>query len=197
MLFTIREIIEALVLTGVVGWIFMDVFSPTRTPEDYLRTARKKLLSFDAWKFSALLVAPAIILHELGHKFVALAFGLQAVFHAAWLWVGLGVIMKLVSGFIFFVPAYVSISGVAPAWAFASVALAGPLVNFVLWGLALVAPDIRKNMRGRRITQRELQYWVLFGKINLFIGVFNMIPIPGFDGSKVFFYLFELVKTFI
>ena len=157
MLFTLREVIEALILTGVVGWIFMDVFAPNRSPDDFLRHARNKSWWRDAWLVSALLVATSIILHELGHKFVALAFGLTAVFHAAWLWVGIGVIMKLVSGIIFFVPAYVSIYGTAPAWAFASVALAGPAVNFVLWGVARVAPDIRKNMTGRQVKHKELQ----------------------------------------
>lgn len=205
MLFTYSEIIDVVLMTIVVGWIFKDVFDqrgvfgggPRHTPEEYMRHAKNKTLGLEAWGFAALLVAPAIILHELGHKFVALAFGLTATFHAAWLWIGLGVIMKLIGGFIFFVPAYVSIAGVAPAWAFAATAVAGPLVNFLLWGVAKVAPDIRKNLTGKRLKQKEIMYWALFAKINLFLGIFNMIPIPGFDGSKVFLYAFEVVKTFI
>lgn len=192
MIFTFWEVFQALAMTAIVGWIFKDAFPAPTMPHEYIKQARKGNLWWHAWAWSALLVAPSIILHELGHKFVALAFGLSAVFNAAWTWLFIGIAMKLIAGFVFFVPAYVSITGSAPAWVFALAALAGPAINFALWGFAKYAPTLRKHIRGKKISHKEFTYWVMFARINLFLGCFNLIPIPGFDGFQVIVRLISL-----
>jgi hypothetical protein len=77
MLFTIYEIIDILIMTFGVGFIFMDLFDHRQfnKPEDYLKI--KSGFAWDRLFFASGIVAPAIILHELGHKFVALSFGFQ------------------------------------------------------------------------------------------------------------------------
>jgi len=176
MLFTLLELFDMVVMTLAVGFIFMDLFSP---PGEKFN---KK-----AFLFAILVAAPAIILHEFGHKFVALAFGYTATFHAAYLWLGIGVALKLLrTGFIFFVPAYVSIGGAAVAGLPMSMtALAGPAVNGILFVTAFCVLKFSKP-KGKTAL-----FWLVTRQINGFLFIFNMLPIPLFDGWKVYSGLFQ------
>lgn len=194
--FTFWELFQAIILSVVVGWIFKDMFNTKKfkTPEDYIKASGfAKKFDWDSFWFAVALVAPSIIFHELGHKLSAMAFGLNATFHAAWLWLGLGILMKLIGGFVFFVPAFVAISGSAPAWVFGVTAFSGPLVNFILFGIAKVVPWFKQTQLKHRLKKKEVYFWVLLAKINLFLGIFNLIPIPGFDGYQV---IRALLSTF-
>ena len=177
-MFTVGELFDVVLMTVVVGYIFMDLF-------------RTQALGFDgqAFKFACLVTAPAIIVHELAHKIVALSFGLEATFHAAYLWLFIGVMLKLMrSGFIFFVPAYVSIGGgVVTPLAGSLTALAGPLFNAVMFIGASVL------LRQKRMKKNMFLFLQVTKQINLFLFVFNMLPIPGFDGFKVYAGLFQLI----
>ena len=144
------------------------------------------------FKFAVLAAAPAIILHEFGHKFAAMAFGLQAVFKVAYMWLGIGLILRLSgTGLIFFVPAYVSItnpSGIPPSPLMLSlIAFAGPAVNLALW----IAFSI--ILKKRLITEKYLPLIYIAKQINMFLFIFNMLPIPGFDGYKVFSGLIQTI----
>lgn len=180
-LLTFSEIFDMIAMTAVVGYIFSDMFKkPAGDDYDPLTHFRA---GFDIgnFKFAAMVTAPAIILHELGHKFVALGFGLEAQFQAAWLFLGLALLMKLMNfGFIFIVPAYVSILGRASPLEFGLIAFAGPFVNLILWLFAAFA--VKKHLFSKKYNIALL----LTSRINMFLFIFNMLPIPGFDGSKVF-----------
>lgn len=169
------------VMTAVVGYIFSGLFKrPVRENYDPLKHF-KAGFDVEDLKFAILATAPAIILHELGHKFVALSFGLEAVFQAAWFFLGLALILKFMNfGFIFIVPAYVSILGRATPMEFGLIAFAGPAVNLILWLGAAIA--LKKNL----VPSKYNPVLALTSKINMFLFIFNMLPIPGFDGSKVF-----------
>ena len=187
-LITIPEIFDMLLMTAAVGYIFSDVF---RKPADDNYDPLKHFSSFRGfdWNnlyYAAAITAPAIILHELAHKFAALSFGMQATFQAAYFFLFLGLMMKLMNfGFIFFVPAYVSIAGKGTALQFALTAGAGPFMNLILWLLALFL--LKNNLLNRKYNPALL----LTSKINMFLFVFNMLPIPGFDGSKFFLGLIQ------
>ena len=144
-------------MTVGVGFIFESVFtrgvrqaSTKYDPLDRYRQGPSVSSFFSGDLGLAILVtAPAIILHELMHKLVALGFGLEATFHAAYVWLGIGVILKLLNvGFIFFVPGYVSIAGLATPLQSALIAFAGPGTNLFLYGLSWIVtqnpkiPDI-------------------------------------------------------
>ncbi len=136
MVFVLREIVDMAAMSLIVGFLLKDLFVPRKIrtvyePLDDLKARR--LLQFQGLGFSIAATAPAIILHELGHKFMAMYFGMTAVFKAAYGWMFLGLILKMMTGFIFFVPAYVQISGgnTTPLQ-FSAVAFAGPAVNLVL-----------------------------------------------------------------
>lgn len=128
-------------------------------------------------EFPSMLIAVGLgfILHEMMHKVVAINYGARAEFRA-WTWgLGLAILMALVSGgrFIFAAPGAVYIFGKAlTKEQNGIVSLAGPLTNFVL---ALVFLSVPLGMIG-----------AYGAAINLWLGIFNMIPIPPLDGSKVF-----------
>jgi len=179
--FTLWEIFDIIIMTIVVGYIFSGVFrKPSFDDYDPIKHF-KKGIDFTDLKFAVLVTAPGIILHEMGHKFVALALGLSATFKAAYTFLALGVLLKLMSfPFIFFVPAYVSIIGQATALESFMIAFAGPAVNLVLWLGSLAA------MKARLIPKKWNPVLLLTSRINMFLFIFNMLPIPGFDGNKVF-----------
>lgn len=175
-MFELMEFIDVIVMTLAVGFIFMDLFVPPGS-----KFNKKALL------FAILVTAPAIIFHELGHKLIALAFGYTATFHAAYIWLAIGVALKLMrTGFIFFVPGYVSIGGAAVAGLpMAMTALAGPAINAILF---LTALGVLKYSRPKGKTA---MFWIVTKQINGFLFVFNMLPIPLFDGFKVYSGLYQ------
>ena len=75
-----------------------------------------------------------------------------------------------------------------PRWGMVLVALAGPATNIALVllavaGLIFVAPLVSAQASGAM--QFVAASLVGFVTINLFLALFNMIPVPPFDGSKV------------
>lgn len=180
--FTIYELFDVIVMTLALGFIFKDVFSkPQEEDYDPLTAKRYSFLNWADFKFAIIVTGPAILLHELGHKFVAIALGLYAQFHAAYMWLGLGVILKLVGApLVFFVPAYVSHSAAALPWQSALIAFAGPFVNLVLW---LGSWYVLKN--AKKLSRPQFVLISLTKRINMFLFIFNMIPIPPFDGGHV------------
>jgi Zn-dependent protease len=191
MFITLMEIFDVILMTFVIGFVFMKTFRPVKKTEDILDKYLKKAMRFDwhALWFAAMVTAPAIILHELGHKLTALSFGLSAEFHAAYFWLALAIVLRLVNfPFIFFVPAYTSISGNATIAQQVWTAFAGPGVNLVLFLTAYIVLKSHKN-----ISITAAHFWTLTRDINLFLFIFNMIPIPGFDGFTVFSGLWKIL----
>lgn len=180
MILSIREILDILIMTLAVGYIFMGIF---KFSQDRFQTG----FDWKAFKFACLVTAPAIILHELGHKFVAVIYGFEATFHAAYTWLGIGIVLRaLQTGFIFFVPAYVSVGcGAAqnctiPHLQMSAIAAAGPFVNLIIFFMCWILLK-KKNLK--KHTRIALY---ITKQINLFLFIFNMLPIPMFDGFKVY-----------
>lgn len=170
MIITLQELIDAVIIVIALGYIF----------KNYMRVEG----AMESFKIACIVTAPAIILHELAHKFVALFFGYQATFHAAYSWLALGAILSaLKTGILFFVPAFVSITcGTGCSQnplSGAIIALSGPLANLLIWGTCTILLKKATNTRTRIILH-------LTKKINMFLFVFNMLPIPGFDGFQVY-----------
>ncbi|RZD30425.1 MAG: hypothetical protein CXT77_04665 [uncultured DHVE6 group euryarchaeote] len=170
------EIIKLLILTVALGYIFSGFIQKPRDVLDYLRP----FPAFDNIKYAAIIIAPAIILHELAHKAVGLYFGFDAVLGISTIGLGLGVVLRFIrSPIIFFVPAFVVSSGAAyfPA-KFALLALAGPATNFILYWIsdwALISRNWPKYNHAFIVSRR----------INIWLLILNMIPFGFFDGAKV------------
>jgi len=124
------------------------------------------------------------ICHELSHKFVAQKLGFRAEFR---LW-QTGLIIALVCafismfspiGFLFAAPGAVYILSYTSRREGGLISLAGPSANIIL---ALIFYAIAIHSSG--LTQQLIgKYGML---INLWLAVFNLLPIPPLDGSKIF-----------
>jgi len=177
-LFTITEIVELIITVLALGYIFSGMIRKPKGVADMM--FENRFFDWENIKYSMAVVAPAVIIHELGHKFIAVALGYSATYHMVSWGLGLGVILRLIgSSFIFFIPGYVAIAGIAGITKeFSYIALAGPLVNltlfFISWGV--LRANIYTKLRRAFYISKQINLW-LFG--------LNMIPIAMFDGAKV------------
>ncbi len=188
------EFIDIIFMTVIIGLIFMDFFkikTPGRKP--WTTALTQKWFNKESFLTAIMIIAPAIILHEFGHKFVAMSFGLNASFNAAYGWLIFALILKFViPGFIFLVPAYVSISPGATALQSSTIAFAGPLVNLIIFG-AIALFFIYAKSKKLQIKRKTMMILLFTKKVNLFLFIFNMLPIPGFDGFHVFSGLIKIL----
>jgi Zn-dependent protease len=152
--------------------------------------------------FGALIVS--VILHEIMHGVVALRFGDDTAKRAGRLTLNpiphidpLGSIVMPVFGALTGVPVL--------AWAkpvpvnpnrlrnsrrdMLFVSLAGPATNFTLAAIAAVAARFLYRAHGPVLTTADLplaiQILFLFALVNVFLGVFNFLPIPPLDGASL------------
>lgn len=182
---TIAEILALVIVSLYIGFIFSGLISfRIKTAYDYMY--RKLLDPRDFW-FAVLVASPGVILHELAHKFVGLAVGLNAIFvpfydnSTTLVIAGLSVVMKLIaSPFMLIVPGFVSISGNVTPLISALTAFAGPLVNLILWLGAVYIIKSKKSMKRATVSALSLT-----AVINKWLFIFNMLPLPPLDGSKV------------
>ncbi|MFH1316161.1 MAG: M50 family metallopeptidase [Candidatus Woesearchaeota archaeon] len=179
---SLQEIIEILIMTVAIGFIFSRFF-PRKPKEDYdpLTYFNKSPLN-NLWediKHGAIIAAPAVVLHELAHKVVAMSFGATATLHAPLTMYAIVIILILIRfPIIFFVGGYVSHTAL-PAFQSSLVSVAGPLTNIILWAVFFF---ISKQHIGKKYRKEMM----MMAKINLFLAAFNMIPFPGFDGFNFF-----------
>jgi len=94
-----------------------------------------------------------------------------------------------------------------PRYGMMAVAAAGPGTNFILAAigaivLGLLAPTLRPDVAGEPgLLAQGLFYFIL---INIFLGMFNLLPIPPFDGSHIveglmprrYVHLYEKLRPF-
>lgn len=124
---------------------------------------------------SALTVGIGFLLHELAHKFVAQKYGCIAEFRSFDHMLVLAVALSFL-GFIFAAPGAVFIQGMITRKENGIISAAGPLTNFVLALIFLGANTL--------VPQLSL-LWMTGFQINLWLGLFNMIPVWNFDGKKI------------
>ena len=123
------------------------------------------------------LVVVSFLFHEFGHKFVAQKYGLWSEFR---MW-PLGLVLTLFTslfGFLFASPGAVYITGQVNTESNAKISIAGPAVNIAMSAVGILG-CLLCNHSG----------WVIFfymlGQLNAFLAVFNLIPVPPLDGSKI------------
>ncbi len=125
---------------------------------------------------SCFLVACSFLTHELGHKYVAQYYGAWSEFRAYPFGLAMAVFTAFM-GFLFAAPGAVYIEGDITREQSGKISLAGPMVNFVIGAVAIVA----------WINTTGLASGIIFylAWLNAFLGVFNMIPVKPLDGSKI------------
>jgi len=126
---------------------------------------------------SIVLVVVSFLFHEFGHKFVAQKFGLWSEFR---MWPA-GLALTLITslfGFLFASPGAVVISGNVDNERNGKISIAGPMVNMVLAAIGIVGCVLTNG------TPWVILFYLL-GNLNAFLALFNMLPIPPLDGSKI------------
>ena len=146
---------------------------------------------------------PSIILHEISHGAVALAFGDSTAKRSGRL--NLNPIRHVDPVGTLLVPAVLTLSGVgAYGWAkpvpvnpgnlrsprnhMVFVSLVGPLTNFVLaalMGICFVGVGGRTSLLSGAAPSLVQQIFFYAGIANIVLGVFNLIPCPPLDGAVV------------
>ncbi len=180
-LITLWEIAQLVIVSAVLGYIFM---SPnTAKPKTVYDMMYPKVFDWkDLW-FAILVATPGVVFHELAHKFVAMAYGLNAEFHMWTFGLALGIILKLIhSPLLIIAPGYVSIPFFTDEIGYRLIAFAGPAVNLVLWITSMIILRTAKHLtRKQTIALGMLKY------MNMILFFFNMLPFGPLDGAKVLF----------
>jgi len=127
---------------------------------------------------SGIAVATGFLLHELMHKFVAQRYGAWAEFRIFPFGLLMAVVFSFL-GFVFAAPGAVYIQGRLTRRQNGLISLAGPGVNLIIGGSALAAWYL--------LPESGIVSFVLYfvGSVNALLALFNLLPIPPLDGSKV------------
>lgn len=161
MIFTLQEFSTILIITLLVSFIF----SRSLIENFLIEGLKKQIKTFS-------LVLPFVTIHELAHKVVALQLGIDVTFSPAYILLFLGVLLKQTNiGLIFFTNSYLSFQTTNYSTT-ALIGLVGPVINLVTFVALLL---LNKSKKSPTINQMM--------KINLYLFIFNILPLPGFDGS--------------
>ena len=124
------------------------------------------------------IVVLSFIGHEFGHKFVAQMYGMWSEFRMY----PFGLVLTLFSsfcGFLIAAPGAVMIRGDHySAKEDCNISVAGPLVNIILSAVGLVGVMVFNS------TVMLVPFYLLL-TLNSSLALFNLIPVPPLDGSKI------------
>ena len=127
---------------------------------------------------SLVAVGSGFVMHELMHKFTAERYGYWAEFR---MWIT-GIVLALLTstfGFIFAAPGATYIQGYSVSdRQNGIISLAGPVTNVVIAAVFLLVGLVGNGIVG--------DIGIIGFPVNLFLALFNMLPVLPLDGAKVF-----------
>lgn len=171
----IMDIVKALVVISVA---FALIYSHISVMRGGISTIFS--LSFVVMMGISLVTAGlGFLLHELSHKFVAQKYGCEAEFRAFDMMLFLCLGLAFLVGFIFAAPGAVMISGMITKRENGIVSVMGAVTNYALGFLFLLIGFLIPYLGS--ITSVGFS-------INMWLGLFNMIPFGPLDGLKVFYW---------
>ena len=138
-----------------------------------------KLQILPALGIAFLMTITAFLIHEMSHKFTAIHYGAWSEFR---MW-PMGLVLTIITGligFLFALPGAVYFASYRNPIKEGKIAVAGPIANLVMGAVLLPLLLFVPMTFGPYAAVFFLVY------INLWLGLFNLLPIPPLDGSKVF-----------
>ncbi len=169
--FSRKELIDL-----AVAWIVITLI--------FSQGAFTALFGLELTKAAAIFLIPlftvgiGFILHEMAHKFVAQHYGCWAEFRSDYSMLFLSFIISVFTGFVLLAPGAVLISGTITKRRNGIISVAGPLANVALALAFLGAYFILPTGLPQTVA-------VIGFTINVWLGLFNMIPFGILDGRKV------------
>ncbi len=156
-------------------------------------TLASAVITLALWSlFYTIALAPAFILHELAHKFVAKHYGCWAEFRADPQGLRTGLIIAGLLGIVFMAPGAVMVAGNVSRKQNGIIAIAGPITNVSLYAIGLLGGGLLigllfggldPNASGAAAIVQSLVHAWLWG--NAILAAFNMLPFGPLDGRKV------------
>ena len=157
----------------------------------------------DVATIALLRVVPAlfcITIHELAHGFTAYKLGDSTAKEMGRLTLNpikhidpIGLLMMLMVGFGWAKPVPVNMSNFKhPKWYMAISALAGPVSNIILAAIIMFIMGLVARPLGYNASDLSMIIYTILSLtvfLNIALAIFNMLPLPPLDGSKVLFSL--------
>jgi len=160
----VYDLIISVLFTAIIFLLPVTVFSPVSILIKFITIT--------------IIVSSAFVTHELAHKFVGIKNGFFARYK---MYMSSTLMSFFISALTFFQIKFVATGAVEiypteysnfeKLW---EIAAAGPTTNLLVGWIGVI---------GLLLTKMSIFY--LIAVINFYIGLFNMIPIPPLDGSKV------------
>lgn len=171
-LFSRIEIRDIVIAVTVLSLAFTNIFYKSEL------FSGEWIVNFICWLITSfILVVLSFMLHEMGHKFTAQRFGAWSEFRMYPVGLILCLVMSMV-GFLFAAPGAVYIKGRIDDEMNGKISIAGPGVNIAIGFLSLILMLLFKGGISGQI-------FFLLAYINAFLALFNLVPIPPLDGSKI------------
>lgn len=130
--------------------------------------------------FALVIVVAGFFVHEMAHKMVARRYGCWAEFRADFKMLGLALLMSIF-GFLFAAPGAVMIAGRITGDQNGKISIAGPASNMLV--AAACMPFWAMDLGGVPDFAVTMAHGLTF--LCGFLAFFNLLPIPAFDGLKV------------
>lgn len=171
--FSRRELKEIVISVAVLALAFTLIYARSNTS---LFNSNIVLNTVCWFMVSIIIVSVCFLLHEFGHKFTAQRYGAWAEYRMY----PQGLVISLVTsliGILVAMPGAVYISGYIDAKKNGIISIAGPGVNLILGALFMVLTFVTTGYVNIIV--------YLLAHFNIFLALFNMLPIPPLDGSKI------------
>ncbi|MHA2171964.1 MAG: hypothetical protein ACXAB7_18990 [Candidatus Kariarchaeaceae archaeon] len=145
------------------------------------------LQGIQTWQYIVMLtlvISPAFILHEFGHKYMAIYYGKYARFTMVRQMTYLSIFFGFM-GFPLAAPGVTMVLGQSDDDESGKFAAAGPAINFLIailaFGLTFIVPATFFGS-----IDQDLHWVLMFAMaINAYLGLFNLLPFGMFDGKKI------------
>lgn len=154
------------------SWFLVFLFVTSTLATGYLPESLPGLSAERYWAMggiAAVLLFVSVLLHELGHSYVALRYRIP---------------IEQITLFIFGGVAHMRKEAPSPRAEFL-IAIAGPAVSFVLGALSFGLVVVAESVQEQHALQGLIMLGALLAMVNVQLGLFNLIPGFPLDGGRV------------